>query len=114
MAAVIHNTQSAVGRRVPERSDEDIARNADIVLRGNPLIPVERITVDVTDGLVTLKGSARWRVQKMFAEAVIKKLKGISGVRNDIEIRPQDFSGEVRPENGTQENGLYQETGQGE
>jgi osmotically-inducible protein OsmY len=45
--------------------------------------------VTVADGRITLDGIVHWEAQKMMAEATVKRLPGITGVYNRIEVQPQ-------------------------
>ncbi len=74
-----------------ERSDEEINRRALVALRTNLCIPAERIMVIVINGSVTLEGSVQFNVQRMLAESLMRRLGGITSVRNRIEVRPEDF-----------------------
>jgi osmotically-inducible protein OsmY len=71
--------------------DEEIARKALIALRANPCIPAERIMIIVINGLVTLEGSVEFQVQRMLAEASVKRLGGITGICNRLAVKPEDF-----------------------
>jgi uncharacterized protein YjaG (DUF416 family) len=120
MSTTIHNlTDKTVAydlmvRPLVEERDAEIVKSARAALRTNACVPVERINVAVANGLVTLEGSVQWEVQKMLAEALVRRLSGITGIRNRIEVRPQDFLPET--ENGAGENGvasLYQDVSMG-
>lgn len=75
-----------------EQRDEEIARKALIALRTNLCVPAERIMVIVINGLVTLEGSVEFQVQKMLAEAAVRRLGGITGICNRLEVKPEDFA----------------------
>jgi osmotically-inducible protein OsmY len=70
------------------RTDEDIARAATNQLEWNYLVP-NTVKVQVTDGRVTLKGTAEWQYQKEEAERAVRPLKGVMGVFNDIVVTPK-------------------------
>jgi osmotically-inducible protein OsmY len=46
------------------------------------------IDVDVKDGVVTLKGKVQEAKQKVKAESLAKKVKGVKSVVNNIQISP--------------------------
>lgn len=46
------------------------------------------IEVDVKDGAVTLRGAVREEKQKTKAEKVAKKVKGVTSVTNQLEVKP--------------------------
>ena len=71
------------------RTDPEIARDAVRELEGHVSIPADRIKVTVQNGWVTLEGSVDWQYQKTLAESAVKRLKGVVGVTNNIEVRPQ-------------------------
>ena len=69
------------------RSDEAIKRDVEEELRFDPDIDETDIAVAVKDGVVTLWGFARSYGQKRAAEAAAKRVAGVLGVANDIEVR---------------------------
>jgi len=68
------------------RTDEQIAKNALATLDWNIFVP-STVKVKVSDGWVTLIGSAEWQCQKVEAERVIATLKGVKGIFNEIEVK---------------------------
>jgi len=70
------------------RTDEDIARVAKNHLDWDYSVP-DTVKVQVTDGWVTLKGTAEWRYQRDEAERVVRPLVGVKGVYNDITVTPK-------------------------
>ena len=79
-----------------ERTDEDIARAALNALQWNVLIPLDRIKVKVSKGWVTLEGLVDWQFQKAAAEKAVRKLIGVKGVIDLIELKPSVSKGEVK------------------
>jgi osmotically-inducible protein OsmY len=79
-----------------ERTDEDIARAAVNALQWNVLIPLDRIKVKVSKGWVTLEGMVDWQFQKTAAEKAVRKLIGVKGVIDLIELKPSVSKGEVK------------------
>ena len=79
-----------------ERTDEDIARAALNALQWNVLIPSDRITVKVSKGWVTLEGMVDWQFQKTAAEKAVRKLIGVKGVIDLMELKPSVSKGEVK------------------
>ena len=56
-------------------------------------IPRYRVTAEVDHGLVTLQGVVERAYQKSCAEADVRRVKGVIGVRNEIAVRAvQEFS----------------------
>lgn len=71
------------------RTDPEIARDAVQELQSHISIPSDKIKVTVKNGWVTLEGAVDWQYQKALAESSVKKLKGVVGVINNIEVKPQ-------------------------
>ena len=78
------------------RTDPEIAREAVHELESHISIPNEKIKVTVKNGWVTLEGSVDWQYQKELAESAVKKLKGVIGIINNIEVRPRVTPTEVK------------------
>ena len=70
------------------RDDTEIARDVLRALKTNACVPAEHIKAAVVEGRVTLEGIVHWEVQKMMAEASVRRLHGITGVINHIVVRP--------------------------
>jgi osmotically-inducible protein OsmY len=70
------------------RTDEDIALAVRNQLEWNYLVS-STVKAQVTDGWVTLKGTAEWQYQKEEAERTVRPLKGVKGVINDIVVTPR-------------------------
>ena len=79
-----------------ERTDEDIAQAAVDTLRWSVLVPQDRIKVKVSKGWITLEGNVDWQYQKSAAEKAVRKLFGVLGVSNLIEVKPQVSKAEVK------------------
>src|SRR5258708_5388756 len=79
-----------------KRTDPEIARSAVHELESHVSIPAEAIQVTVKDGWVTLEGAVDWEYQKSLAHSVVKKLKGLTGVTNRIEVKPKVTPQEVK------------------
>src|ERR1700726_1839504 len=69
------------------RSDADIKRDVEDELQWDPDIDPTDIAVAVKDGVVALTGFARSYAQKFEAEAAAKRVAGVVGVANDLEVR---------------------------
>jgi osmotically-inducible protein OsmY len=85
-------------RVVPDSppSDSEIARAAVSALERRLLIPSDKITVTVSSGWITLEGKVRWQFQKRWAESAVKKLKGVTGISNHIEVAPDVSPSDVK------------------
>ena len=69
------------------RSDFDIKRDVEDELRSEPDIDPTDIAVAVKDGVVTLTGFVRSFRQRRKAEESVKRVAGVIGVANNIEVR---------------------------
>jgi len=67
--------------------DDQIAKRAADLLAWN-FVPAETVQVTVQKGWVTLSGKVDWQYQKVAAESAVNKLAGVSGVTNQIELKP--------------------------
>ena len=69
------------------RSDSDIKRDVEDELRWDPDLDATDIAVTVKSGVVALAGFTRSYADKLEAEAAAKRVAGVLGVANDIEVR---------------------------
>lgn len=70
-----------------QRSDNEIKRDVEEELGWDPDIGSSDIAVAVKDGVVTLTGFVRSYSQRWQAEVDTKRVAGVQGVANDIEVR---------------------------
>jgi osmotically-inducible protein OsmY len=70
------------------RTDPEIARDIVHELESHIGIPAENIKATVRSGWVTIEGRVDWQYQKVLAEAAVKKIRGVIGVSNKIEVKP--------------------------
>jgi len=80
------------------RSDLDIKRDVEEELRANADIDATDIGVSVKNGVVTLSGFVRSYSQKWEAERTAKRVMGVAGIANDIEVRLPVFNQRPDPE----------------
>ena len=78
------------------RTDPEIAREAVQELENHVLIPADKIKATVRNGWVTLEGTVDWQYQKNLAESAVKKLRGVIGVTNNIEVKPRVSPSDVQ------------------
>jgi osmotically-inducible protein OsmY len=71
------------------RTDPEIARDAIRELESHISIPADQIKVTVKSGWLTLEGTVDWQYQKAAAEAAVKKLRGVLGITNNIQVKPR-------------------------
>ncbi len=70
------------------RTDADIARAVRIAIEWDVFVPHQRIRTTVSQGVVTLEGSADYWSQRDDAQRAIKNLEGVRGIINRIEVKP--------------------------
>lgn len=80
------------------KSDIEIKRDVEDELRLNPDIDATDIAVAVKNGVVTLSGFVRSYSQRWEAERTVKRVSGVTGVANDIEVRLPVFNQRPDPE----------------
>ena len=73
---------------VSSRTDPEIARDIVHELESHISIPADNIKATVRNGWVTLEGNVEWHYQKLLAESTVKKIRGVIGVTNNIEVKP--------------------------
>lgn len=69
------------------QSDEQVQRDVLEELRFNPTVDASQIGVTARDGVVTLTGMVTTLAQKYAAEEVAKRVYGVRGVADDVEVR---------------------------
>lgn len=68
-------------------SDDEIAERALNILAWSA-VPAKDLRVKVANGWITLTGQVDWNYQRDAAEREVRKLSGVVGVINDIELKP--------------------------
>ena len=79
-----------------ERTDTEIAQAAVSALRWNTLVPKDRVTITVANGWIALTGTLDWQYQKDAALRAVRDLTGVKGATNNIELKPQIRTTDVR------------------
>jgi osmotically-inducible protein OsmY len=77
-------------------ADDEIARRALAMLDWDIAVPPNSVKVLVHDGWVTLSGSVNWEFERKSAQEDVRKLDGVKGVINQIEISPKVKAEEVK------------------
>ncbi len=72
---------------VHQRSDTEIAAAVDHALSWNTSVPKDRIKVTVEKGWVTLSGEVDWNFQRRAVERLVRPLKGVVGISDNIGIK---------------------------
>jgi osmotically-inducible protein OsmY len=79
-----------------ERTDTEVAQAAVAALTWNTTVPHDRVTVTVTNGWLTLKGTLDWQYQKDAAARAVRDLTGVKGLTNSIVVQPRVKTIDVR------------------
>jgi len=77
-------------------ADDQIAERALASISWDARIASDNIKVKVAQGWVTLTGYANWYYQTAAAESAVRRLSGVVGVTNLIEVRPKAQPQDVR------------------
>jgi osmotically-inducible protein OsmY len=79
-----------------QRPDPEIARDAVAALRARLPFSANQIRVVVDKGWVTLEGQVEWNYQREEAERAVRRLKGVRGVINTIQLKPSVEPAEIK------------------
>ena len=71
-----------------QRPDPEIARDAVTALKSQLPFSWHQIKVVVDKGWVTLEGQVEWNYQRVDAERAVRRVKGVRGVINTIQLKP--------------------------
>ena len=72
---------------VHQRSDTEIALAVEHALSWNTSVPQDRVKVTVEKGWVTLKGDLDWNLQRRAVERMVRPLKGVVGITDNIQLK---------------------------
>lgn len=81
----VANRVTVAGPRVP---DAELAQTVEGALRSDPVSNVLGLQVAAKDGAVELRGNVTSFQQRLFAERVAKRIRGVSDVANRLEVKP--------------------------
>lgn len=79
-----------------KRTDADIARSATNSLEWSTSVPRNSVKVKVEDGWLTLSGEVEWEYQRQSAADGVRYLMGVTGISEQIVIKPKVSSSAVR------------------
>ena len=71
------------------RTDADIATAALNALKWDSEVPEDKLQVTVRAGWLTLEGAVDWYYERSAAERDVRRLVGVTGVTNQITVRPR-------------------------
>ena len=77
---------------IHQRSDTEIATAVEHVLGWNTSIPQDRVKVTVEKGWVTLSGELDWNFQRRAVERMVRPLKGVLGITDNIRLKTLPIS----------------------
>ncbi len=69
-------------------TDAEIAQSAKHVIDWTSSLPADAVKVKVEDGWLTLSGDVEWQFQRQDASHCVSLLSGVTGVSNEIAIKP--------------------------
>ena len=92
---VVEEIKVRFGGETPPR-DEDIAQRAVQMLDWSVTVPKGAVQVKVQNGWVTLSGKVDWQYQREEAYRAIRRLAGVAGIMNTIEVTPKASVPDVR------------------
>lgn len=79
-----------------KRTDADIARSAANILEWTTSVPKDSVKVKVEGGWLTLSGQVEWEYQRQSAADGVRYLMGVTGISDQIVIKPKVSSEAVR------------------
>ncbi|MBZ5677995.1 MAG: BON domain-containing protein [Acidobacteriia bacterium] len=78
------------------RTDPEIARDVLGAMALDLSVPDDRLKAGIQNGFVTLEGNVEWHYQREAAESCARKVNGVRGVANKIEVKPKPSTAEVK------------------
>ncbi|MDO0944858.1 BON domain-containing protein [Chromohalobacter israelensis] len=79
-----------------QTADDEIAKRILHILKWNSSIPDGAISVKVEKGKVSLMGRVEWNYQRLAALKVVQGLSGVTGITNQIEVKPHASSSDIQ------------------
>jgi len=79
-----------------QRPDPEIARDAIAAIKSRLPVVAEQIKVLVRNGWITLEGEVEWEYQRLAAERAVRRIKGLKGVSNTIQVKPRVPATEIK------------------
>jgi osmotically-inducible protein OsmY len=78
------------------RTDPEITRDILEAMKLDLRVPDDRLKAGIENGFVTLDGKVDWYYQREAAESCARKVNGVRGVMNKIEVKPTISTTEVK------------------
>jgi osmotically-inducible protein OsmY len=79
-----------------QRPDPEIARDAIAAIKNRLPLISEQLKVLVRNGWITLEGEIEWDFQRLSAERAVRRVKGVKGVTNSIQLKPHVQPTEIK------------------
>lgn len=79
-----------------KHGDAEIAEAALHRLAWDTSVPKDAVKVTVNDGWMTLTGDVGWHFQKDAAADSVRSLWGVTGVSNNVAIKPRPNAGDIK------------------
>ncbi|MBY0500708.1 MAG: BON domain-containing protein [Alphaproteobacteria bacterium] len=70
------------------RNDTEILHDVTDALEYAPGLDIKHILIEVTNGIIKLKGSVHSPAEKWTAKEAIKHVQGVRGIIDELEITP--------------------------
>jgi osmotically-inducible protein OsmY len=80
----------------PARDDADIAWAIAHVLEWSTQIPAGQVLAEVRGGWVVLDGTVEWDYQRHEVERMVRHVRGVTGITNDILVSPPTSPDEIQ------------------
>jgi osmotically-inducible protein OsmY len=90
---------NALEVRLPEADqtpDPEVAREAVAAIKNRLPVSGDRIKPVVRNGWITLEGEVEWNFQREGAEDAVRRVRGVRGVTNAIEIKPRVTPSDIK------------------
>jgi len=87
--AVVENIHIKFNSTMSKKDDNEIANEILNAYRCNSKFPTDKVKIKVENGFVSLEGELHWNYQKQSAKDMVKYLSGVTGVINNITIKPE-------------------------
>jgi osmotically-inducible protein OsmY len=81
---------------IHQKPDPDLAREIVQELRYELPYSYNLVRVIVANGWVTLEGDVEWNYQKERAEAAARRVRGVKGISNFIQVKPKVEASDVK------------------
>jgi osmotically-inducible protein OsmY len=89
-------TASSPPGSLDQRPDPEIARDAVAAIKNRLPLVYEQIKVLVRNAWITLEGEVEWDFQRLSAERAVRRVRGVKGVTNSIQIKPRVQPTEIK------------------